>query len=183
MRFSRRRCRQHGDTRFISAAQQEVHTRRVSTIVSIVVLVSQMAAAQKKTPIADSWIGAWNSHDPEKVIAIFTPDVLFEDVTFGVSNHGSAELRKFAGSIFGAVPDAKFELVNASADRKSGSIEWVFSGTDHGLYKTGKKFSVRGVSVIDLHQGRISRELDYYDAASIMRQIGLLALPKTDSEK
>ena len=157
--------------------------RRVSAIVCIVVLVAQMEAAQKKTPIADGWFAAWNSHDPEKVIAIFTPDVLFEDVTFGATSHGSPELRKFAASIFDAVPDAKFELVNGSADRKCGRIEWVFSGTDHGLYKTGKRFSVRGVSVIDLRQGRISREVDYYDAASIMRQVGLVAPPKTDSEK
>ena len=156
--------------------------RRVSTIVSMLVLVAQMAAAQKKTPIADSWIAAWNSHDVEKTIAIFTPDVLFEDVTFGAANHGSAELHKFAASIFDAVPDAKFELVNSSVDRKHGSIEWIFSGTDHGLYKTGKRFSVRGVSVIDLHDGRISRELDYYDAASIMRQVGLLPSDKIDSK-
>jgi len=147
--------------------------RRVSTIVSVVVLAAQMAA-QKKTPIAESWIAAWNSHDVEEVVAIFTADVLYEDVTFGAANHGSAELRKFAASIFDAVPDAKFELVNSSADRRHGSIEWIFSGTDHGLYKTGKRFSVRGVSVIDLRGGRISRNLDYYDAASIMRQVGLL---------
>jgi hypothetical protein len=40
----------------------------------MVLLVAQMAAAQKNTPIADSWIAAWNSHDAEKVIAIFTTD-------------------------------------------------------------------------------------------------------------
>jgi steroid delta-isomerase-like uncharacterized protein len=139
-----------------------------------------MAAAEKKTHTADSWIAAWNSHEAEKVVAIFTTDVLFEDVTFGAANHGSAELRKFAASIFDAVPDAKFELVNSSEDGRHGSIEWIFSGTDHELYKTGKRFSVRGVSVIDLRAGRISRELDYYDAAAIMRQVGLL--PSEQSE-
>jgi ketosteroid isomerase-like protein len=92
-------------------------------------------------------------------------------------------LRKFAVSIFEAVSDAKFELVDSSVDRGHRSIEWIFSGTDHGLYKTGKRFSVRGVSVIDLRQGRISRNLDYYDAASIMRQVGLLPSEKTDSTK
>jgi len=108
---------------------------------------------------------------------------LYEDVTFGAVNHGSAELRKFAVSIFEAVSDAKFELVDSSVDRGHRSIEWIFSGTDHGLYKTGKRFFVRGVSVIDLRQGRISRNLDYYDAASIMRQVGLLPSEKTDSTK
>lgn len=157
--------------------------RMVSAAICIVLLVAQMSAAEKKTPIAERWIAAWNSHDAEKVVAIFTPDVLYEDVTFGAANHGSAELRKFAASIFDAVPDGKFDLVNSSVDGRHGSIEWIFSGTDHGLYKTGKRFSVRGVTVIDLRAGRISRNLDYYDAASIMRQVGLLSAEKTDSAK
>ena len=41
----------------------------------------------------------------------------------------------------------------------------MFSGTDKDVYKTGKKFSVRGVSVIDVRDGKISRCLDFYDVA------------------
>lgn len=77
----------------------------------------------------------------------------------------------------------RFELVNSTVNRGHGTIEWIFTGTDRGLYKTGKRFSVRGVTVIDLRGGRISRNLDFYDAASIMRQVGLLASEKTDSAK
>jgi len=52
---------------------------------------------------------------------------------------------------------------------------------DHGT--PTRHVSFPGVSVIDLREGRISRNLDFYDAASIMRQVGLLAFDKTDSEK
>ena len=43
-----------------------------------------------------------------------------------------------------------------------GTIEWTFSGTDKDVFKTGKKFSVRGVSVIgnadvDIPQPRFLR--------------------------
>ena len=158
--------------------------RKGLAIASMMVLVAVTAAAQKKASrVAESFIAAWNSHEVEKVIPVFTNDVLYEDVTFGAVNHGSAELRKFATSIFAAVPDVRFDLVNSTVDRKHGTIEWVFTGTDRGLYKTGKRFSVRGVSVIDLRGGRISRNLDFYDAASIMRQIGLWPSEKTDSTK
>lgn len=150
---------------------------------SIVILVALAAAAQKKPRVAESFIAAWNSHEVEKVIPLFTNDVFYEDVTFGAVNHGSADLRKFAASIFEAVPDVRFELVNSTVNRGHGTIEWIFTGTDKGLYKTGKRFSVRGVTVIDLRGGRISRNLDFYDAASIMRQVGLLASEKTDSAK
>ena len=130
---------------------------------------------RRNDQIAENWIAAWNSHDVGKVMPVFTEDVLYEDVAFGLVNHGSAELRKFAAFFFDAVPDLKLELVNSAIDQGHGTIEWVFSGTDKGVYKTGKKFSVRGASVIDVRGGRISRNLDYYDTAAIMRQVGVFA--------
>ena len=37
---------------------------------------------------------------------------------------------------------------------------------------TGNRFSVRGASVIELEDGRIRRNSDYYDGATFLRQIG-----------
>ena len=148
-----------------------------------VLLFCDSGIAQSRTsgkiPIVEKWVAAWNSHDVDKVVPLFTNDVVYEDVTFGAVNHGSAELRKFASFFFEAVPDMKFELLESSVQGKRGVIEWVFSGTDKGVYKTGKRFTVRGVSIINLDNGRISRNLDFYDAATIMRQVGVL--PATDS--
>jgi ketosteroid isomerase-like protein len=65
-------------------------------------------------------------------------------------------------------------LANSSIQDGHGSIEWVFSGTDAGMFKTGKQFSVRGVSIVTVKNGKISRNVDYYDAATLMKQLGLL---------
>jgi steroid delta-isomerase-like uncharacterized protein len=124
--------------------------------------------------IVQRWCDAWNSHSVDQVLAVFTDDIFFEDVTLGAVNHGSAELAKFVQSFFAAVPDVHAQCVNTAVDGGHGTIEWVFSGTDVGLFKTGKPFSVRGASVIDLRGGLISRESDYYDAATIMREEGIL---------
>jgi steroid delta-isomerase-like uncharacterized protein len=157
--------------------------KRVSFVWSVALLLVLPGGGQKKPRIAEDWLAAWNSHDAEKVIPIFTDDVFFEDVALGAVSHGSEELRKFATSTFAAVSDAKFDLGNVSVDRRHGTIEWVFSGTDSGLYKTGKRFSVRGVTVIEMRGGRISRELDFWDTASIMNQVGLSPCQKNDSTK
>jgi steroid delta-isomerase-like uncharacterized protein len=124
--------------------------------------------------LVQRWCGAWNSHNVAQVLAVFTDDVFYEDVPFGLVNHGSAELAKFVQSFFTAVPDIHVQCVNTAVHGGHGFIEWVFGGTDVGLFKTGKPFSVRGASVIDVRGGRISRESDYYDAATIMREEGLL---------
>lgn len=127
-----------------------------------------------KHTIAKEWIAAWNSHDPDKMLPLFTDDVLYEDVAFGSVNHGKAELRKFVADEFEGVPDLELKLLRADFQGNHGTIEWTFSGTDKAVFKTGKKFSVRGVSVIDLRDGKISRNLDFYDSATIMRQVGVL---------
>ena len=136
---------------------------------------------QANSALAEKWIAAWNSHSPDKMLPLFTDDVVYEDVAFGELSHGSAELRKFAASEFEGVPDLELKLVRADIHNGHGTIEWTFTGTDKGVFKTGKKFSVRGVSVIDVRDGKISRSLDFYDVATIMRQVGVL--PASPEEK
>ena len=128
----------------------------------------------RDAPVAEKWIAAWNSRNPDKMLPLFTDDIFYEDVAFGEVSHGTAELRKFVADELEGVPDLELKLLRSNIHNGHGTIEWVFSGTDKGVFKTGKKFSVRGVSVIDVRDGKISRNLDFYDSATIMRQVGLL---------
>ena len=44
-----------------------------------------------------------------------------------------------------------------------------------GLQPTGKSFSVRGASVLELQGSKGRRNTDYYDSADFLRQIGVMA--------
>jgi len=166
--------------------------KRILTLTALVALIvlssiaappEVKAASQDESAIAEKWIAAWNSHDAEKLLPLFTSDVFYEDVAFGEASHSPAELRKFAADYFESVPDLKIELLRVSLHNDHGTIEWTLSGTDKAMYRTGKKFSVRGVSVIDVRAGKIFRNLDFYDSATIMRQLGLLPTQQPDSAK
>ena len=59
------------------------------------------------------------------------------------------------------------------------AIEWAMSGTQKGdapgMPATGKPFSsVRGATILELERNKIRRESDYWDAATFMKQLGLL---------
>ncbi len=140
------------------------------------------AASDRDAAVAEKWIAAWNSRSPDKMIPLFAGDIFYEDVAFGEVSHGSAEVRKFAASEFEAVPDLELKLLRANVHGGHGTIEWIFSGTDKGVFNTGKKLSVRGVSVIDVRDGKIFRNLDFYDSATIVRQVGLLPTPPGDAK-
>ena len=163
--------------------------RRLYVAILFAVLAAPVIAAPQegksttdRGAIAEKWIAAWNSHSPEKMVLVFTADVFYEDVAFSEVSHGSAELRKFAASEYEGVPDLELKLLRSNVQGGHGTIEWVFSGTDKGVFHTGKKFSVRGVSVIDVRDGKISRSVDFYDSGTIMRQVGVLPTPPADAK-
>ena len=117
---------------------------------------------------------AWNSHDPEKVAACFTEDIVYEDVAQGHISRGRDEVHKWAEGAFFGVEDLKFEILLSNVHKGHGTAEWIVSGTDKGLFDTGKNFSVHGVSIYEVRHGKISRYKEFYDVATIMRQVGVL---------
>ena len=129
---------------------------------------------RKAADKAKSIFEAWNSHDPEKVAAMYSDDVVYEDVPFGEAARGHDAMRKFATDFFASVPDVKIEVVNSFVENGRGHLEWVFSGTDKGLFNSGKLFSIHGASIFEMRGDKIVHNKDYYDTASIMKQVGAL---------
>src|SRR5258708_2702761 len=165
--------------------EQIMNSKRVLTgaiLVAMLVLPAIAAppdsksksATDRDAAVAEKWIAGWNSHDPDKMLPLFTDDIFYEDVAFGEVSHGRAEVRKFVVAELEGVPDLELKLVRADIHDGHGTIEWMFSGTDKDVFKTGKKFSVRGVSVIEMRDGKISRNVDFYDVATVIRQVRLL---------
>ena len=126
--------------------------------------------------LLDDWAIAWSandSNDPERVLALFANDCVFEDVTFGVVARGKEELRSFANRAFAAVPDFTYGVTSRFATSQWAVIEWGMSGTLSGDFPgipaTSKRFSsVRGTTILELEAGKIRRESDYWDAARNM---------------
>jgi ketosteroid isomerase-like protein len=73
--------------------------------------------------LPNEWARAWSSsNDSERLLALFTDDCIFEDVTFGVATEGKEELRGFVNRAFAAaVPDFKYELRSWFAEGSMGS--------------------------------------------------------------
>ena len=139
-------------------------------------------ASSELERMLDDWAVAWSSSDssdPGRLLALYTDDCVFEDVTFGVVVRGKEELSSFANRAFAAVPDFKYEPTSRFATSRWAAIEWVMSGTHQGDFPgipaTGKRFSsVRGSTILELEAGKIRRESDYWDAATLMKQVGIL---------
>jgi uncharacterized protein (TIGR02246 family) len=136
--------------------------------------VAAQSTASNVSPIVLGWVDGWNSSDPEKLAKMFTSDGIYQDVPTGLNKKGGAEIRDLHIFFHNAVEGLYVKLIAANIAGDHGTIEWLFGGKDIGIFKTGKPFEVQGVSVVDLKDERISRDFDYYDMATIMKQVGVL---------
>ena len=145
----------------------------------IIMPTSDQSDTQVLEHVLEQWALAWSSSDVERLVSLFADSVDYEDVTFGAVNHGKNALRDFATGLFAACADLKFELKSrfAAADGKSGAMEWIIRGRQtsdlHGLPATNKPFEVRGATVVEFTDGKISRDSDYWDLATYLKQVGL----------
>jgi SnoaL-like domain len=138
----------------------------------------------------EAWAAGWNSHDPDRVVEDYAEDVRYEDLALGVVLNGREALRAFAANVFLAVPDAHFAILPDETFVRGtvAHVGWIFTGTDVGIFGTGRPFRVRGSSPLGLADSglsghgrdrrlRIERAADYYDLATIMTQVGVLPCP------
>jgi len=137
-----------------------------------VTVTAQSAASDKK--VVEQLFAAWNSRDADKFAAQFTDDALYEDVAAAHVTRGRDGVRKWAAGAFRDIENFKIKVVSTFVHDGHAAAEWVWSGRDSGLFKTGKEFSVRGVSVIEIRNGKISSYREYYDFLTVMKQLGLL---------
>src|SRR5438105_15842900 len=72
------------------------------------------AATMAPVPVAavvQNWVDAWNSHNADAVVAVFTKDAVYQDMPTGKISKGPSEIRAFAQFFFTAVPDLHIDLV------------------------------------------------------------------------
>lgn len=149
-------------------------------VISAWVLGSAIQAGAQ-TQVLNDYAAAWNSHDTEKLVSLFTDDCVYEELGIGVIKRGKEELRAFINGFFANFPDVNFEPKSSFISGNWYCAEWVWTGTYKGnapgLPATGKKVSIRGVSVGELKEGKIKRNSDYYNRMDFFQQLGVKLVP------
>lgn len=131
------------------------------------------ALAQDATPasspsIMQAYGDAWSSGDAKEVGALYTEDAVRDDVPTGTSSEGRAAIEKLAEALFASDNDVRLEVTDGFVGETWAVVEWTFAGVHPA---TGREVTFRGASVLELTDGRISEERDYYDLPEMMAQI------------
>jgi steroid delta-isomerase-like uncharacterized protein len=156
----------------------------VSLILTTSVLLTPtgQALAQGCTDeLVQDYLAGW-SNDLPKLLPLFTDDVFHEDKAVGAAIHGKEEYRGFAEGWFKAVPDLRLTPTSSFVSGNRAFVEWVATGTQKGdmpgMPASNKFFSVPGTSLMECQDGKLKHITEYWDMATVMRQLGFLPAPK-----
>jgi steroid delta-isomerase-like uncharacterized protein len=125
--------------------------------------------------VKDFW-AAWNSHTWEKASPFYADDCVMADLPSKIS-HGKREIEAYYKYLLAGYPDLNFEAKSCFSRDDRIATEWTMRGTHTGSTEkfkaTGKRFSVPGVSILEIRGDKITRETDYWDMYSLLRQLGI----------
>lgn len=130
----------------------------------------------------ERYFGAWNSHDPERLLELMTEDIVYDDAAWPMTMHGHDEVREFLEFVFRAFPDFHFEQETPmiAADGPRVAFPCVGTSTNTGpidppgVPATGERIEWEGVDLLEFADGKIARLRIIYNMAPGLLQLGLL---------
>jgi steroid delta-isomerase-like uncharacterized protein len=140
----------------------------------------------------ERWEDAWNSHDPERLLALMTDDIVYDDSAWPTTMRGHADVRRFLDYTWRAFPDLRFERVGApfiSVDGSRAAAHWRGRATNSGpidppgMAPTGKAVVMEGVDFQEYREGKVARLRIVFDMADVMRQLGALPAAGSRAER
>jgi steroid delta-isomerase-like uncharacterized protein len=122
-----------------------------------------MTAAESPLELAVAYRDAFFARDIDAIMALVTPDFVFENVTGGERIEGADAARRHIAALHARWPDLTFEEREGGLTAGAGHAlaEWTARATHPD---SGRRIEWDGVDVIQVRDGRICRNAVYSSA-------------------
>ena len=134
--------------------------------------------AKAAEDLIEKHLAAFNAHDRDGAAAPLSKDVVYFDATLGDAQNGrEAATDNIIGVYLRAMPDLEWELRSEPIATADGvAYEWTLTGTNTGTWMgipaTNQRVNLKGMSFVRIKNGEIIYKADYYDAATLNKQLG-----------
>ena len=125
---------------------------------------------------------SFDAHWLERAAAPIAEECEVVDIPSGATLRGPEGLKQFLLGFSTALPDSRVEVTNLSTTEDGAVVEFVGRGTHTGplhtpsgdIPPTGRFIEVHFCDVYKIKDGKIVRHSTYYDALSLLQQLGVL---------
>ena len=140
-----------------------------------------MLTAQDTAALVRTHLDLYNRRDFEKGASLVTEDAKIINIPFGITLNGRSGYKEFGQSWANAFTDSKVEATNVIATEEWAVAEYTARGTHNGplvtpmntIPATGRKIEMKFCQVFRVRDDKVSEVRLYFDAAGMMRDLGL----------
>jgi steroid delta-isomerase-like uncharacterized protein len=140
---------------------------------------------QKNEKVVRELYDAINHRNPDQAASLIAQDCQIMDVPFGETRRGPDGWREAYDFWIDAFPDGKVKITRAVATDTFVVVEYDGSGTHDGplttpegeISPTGRRADTKFCDVVEVRNEKITRIHSYFDAATLMRQLGIMPEP------
>jgi steroid delta-isomerase-like uncharacterized protein len=125
----------------------------------------------------------WNRKNLKAIDDLMSTDYVHHDAG-AIAANGPDGYKQFVKSYMNAFPDAHFIIDDAftlghNTDVHDEVTRWTVAGTHEGelagIPPTGRRFSVTGISIARIANGKITESWNNWDALGLMQQLGVVS--------
>lgn len=120
------------------------------------------------------WITAFNAHNVEQIVALYTDDAELFDTGMKRVRRGQNEIRGWFTQRFQKMPTIHYTPTKNFLQQDDAVVCWIASGHTPALLGQrwlSRPFQVEGVSVFRINAGRIQWQHGYYDHLHVVEQV------------
>ena len=118
--------------------------------------------------VIEKYYELWNNASTKELEKYISNQIKFEDLAYDIKINSISGLKKFMSEAFQASQNMRFKITHFIENNNNIAVEWRLSAIDT---ESKKSYSVPGVSIITMKEGKIVYNKDYYDEESINSQL------------
>ncbi|MBS1946912.1 MAG: nuclear transport factor 2 family protein [Bacteroidetes bacterium] len=140
--------------------------------------ISQPSASAENIKIGTEWISLLNRHDSIRLAILYSENAQVSSPNWEGTKEGRTEIRAIYGRYFSSTPDLRYILSDIITTDTAIVLEYEFYGTlsapepSTPAYMKGKKYSLKGCTVMHVRNGMITKQEFYFDQLAFLRQMG-----------
>ncbi len=123
----------------------------------------------------------WNNGNLSVAGELFAPNYEDHDPSTPDFGRGPDSEKKRVSLYRTAFPDLHLTIQDLIAEGESVMVRWSCRGTHkgdlNGIAATNKQFTITGISVVRVSNGKITEAFVNWDALGLMQQLGVVAQP------
>ena len=129
---------------------------------------------------AKEGVGNWSPAGVDKVVAAYADDAVFHDMPTGHALKGKDNISKMWMGMKDNLDAGEhtFVVTGYTGGPEGGTIEWTWKikhAADFlGVPAKGKETLVSGASLLIFKNGKIAEQHEYWDMATVLRQLGAI---------